>query len=318
MENLAYSLNVVTPIFLLVIIGYILRRINWMSDRLADEGARLVFNLALPCSVFRSIMNSDISQTFNAKLVFTTVGAIVGIFAVLCLVVPKLMKSPSDAATIIQAIFRSNFLILGVPMARKMFGEAGMGPTTLLLAFAIPAFNVLAIVAFTLIANNDPSVGVGKRALNAFVGVLKNPLFVGAVLGIIFSLMHLKLPVFLDEAVGDIGAMATPLALLTMGAKFDISKFKASISVTLIAAFCRIIVCPFVVVGIGILLGFRGYELVALYVLFSAPTAVSSYVMAKNMGGNGNLASQVVLVTTFFAMFTITFGIFLLKTFALI
>jgi len=318
MDNLAYSLNVVTPIFLLVIIGYILRKVGWMSERLAEEGARLVFNLALPCSVFRSIMNSDITQTFNAKLVFTTVGAIVGIFAVLCLVVPKLMKSSSDAATIIQASFRSNFLILCVPMARNMYGEAGMGPTTLLLAFAIPSFNVLAIVAFTLIANNDPSVSIGKRALNAFIGVLKNPLFIGAVLGILFSLLRIKLPTFLDEAVGDIGAMATPLALLTMGAQFDVQKFKSSLSVTMIAAFCRVIVCPLVVVGTGILLGFRGYELGALYVLFSAPTAVSSYVMAKNMGGNGNLASQVILVTTFLSMFTITFGIYLLKCFALI
>jgi len=318
MENLMFSLNVVTPIFLLVIIGYILRRINWMSDRFAEEGARLVFNLALPCSVFRSIMNSDITQTFNAKLVFTTVGAIFGTFALLCLIVPRLMKDRADAATIIQAIFRSNFLILGVPMARNMFGEAGMGPTTLLLAFAIPSFNVLAIVAFALIANNDPSVSLGQRTVKAIVNVMKNPLFIGAVLGIIFSLFQLKLPTFFDEAVSDIGAMATPLALLTMGAQFDVKKFKSSISVTMIAAFCRVIVCPVVVIGIGILLGFRSYELGALYVLFSAPTAVSSYVMAKNMGGNGNLASQVILVTTFLSMFTITFGIYLLKCFALI
>ena len=132
------------------------------------------------------------------------------------------------------------------------------------------------------------------------------------------TLLRIKLPSVLDEAVSDIGAMATPLALLTMGAQFDVKKFKSSISVTMIAAFCRVIVSPVIVIGVGILLGFRGYELGALYVLFSAPTAVSSYVMAKNMGGNGNLASQVILVTTFLAMFTITFGIFLLKSFALI
>lgn len=318
MDNLIYSLNVVTPIFLLVIIGYILRRIHLMSDRFADEGSKLVFNLALPCSIFRSIMNSDISQTFSAKLVFTTVGSIVGIFVILCLIVPRIIKDRPDAATVIQGIFRSNFLILGVPMARNMFGEVGMGPTTLLLAFAIPTFNVLAVIVFVLIVNNDPSISLGQRVFQAFKKVLKNPLFIGAVLGIIFSVFQIKLPTILDETVSDIGSMATPLALLTMGAQFDIKKFKSSISLTMAAAVCRVVVCPVIIVGIGILLGFRGYDLGALYVLFSAPTAVSSYVMAKNMGGNGSLASQIVLVTTFLSMFTITFGIYLLKAFSLI
>lgn len=318
MDNFLYSINVVAPIFLLVLIGYLLRRIGWMSDNFAEEGARLVFNLALPCSVFRSVMNSDLSQTFNAKLVSITLCAIFLTFLIPSLIVPRFIRDRSDAATVVQGIFRSNFLILGIPMARNMFGEAGLASTTLLLAFAIPTFNVLAIVAFALIANNDPSVTIGQRAARTFVNVLKNPLFIGAVLGICFSLLPIRLPTILDKGIADIGAMATPLALLTMGAQFDLKKFQSSISMTMIAVVCRIIVGPVLVVGAGILLGLRGYELGALYILFSAPTAVSSYVMAKNMGGNGNLASQIILVTTFLSMFTITFGIYLLKCFALI
>ena len=318
MDSLIYSLNVVAPIFLLVIVGYFMRRLHLMSEAFAEEGAKITFKLALPLSIFRSIMTSDISQTFNGKLVFTTLGGIFGTFLILCLVVPRLIKDRPSAATVVQAIFRSNFLILGVPMARNMFGEEGMGSTTLLLAFAIPSFNVLAIVDFAIIANNDPSKSIGSRAAHTFMEVLKNPLFVGAVLGIIFSLGRIRLPGILDSATSDIASMATPLALLTLGAQFDFQKFKSSINVTLIASFCRIIVCPAIIVGTGILLGFRSYDLGALFVLFSAPTAVSSYVMAKNMGGDGDLASQVILVTTFFSMFTITLGIYLLKSFALI
>ncbi len=318
MDSLLYSLNVVTPIFLLVIVGYALRHMNIMSGNFAEEGAKMTFKLALPLSTFRSICNSDITQTFHAKLVITTLSGIIGMFLILCLIVPRIIKSRPQAATVVQAIFRSNFLILGVPMARNMFGEEGLGPTTLLLAFAIPAFNVLAIIAFTVITNNDSNGVLWIRIRNTVIEVLKNPLFCGAVLGIIFSLFQIRLPSVLDKAVSDIASMATPLALLTMGAQFNIQKFKSDIKISLSASFCRLVFFPCLIIGTGILLGFRGPELGALFVLFSAPTAVSSYVMSKNMGGDGDLASQIILVTTFFSMITITLGIYLLKMFALI
>lgn len=318
MDSLVYSLNVVTPIFLLVLVGYALRHMKIMSGEFAEEGAKITFKLALPLSTFRSICNSDISQTFHPKLVLTAVAGIVGMFLLLCLIVPKLVKSRPQAATIVQGIFRSNFLILGVPMARNMFGEEGLGPTTLLLAFAIPAFNVLAIIAFTIMVEDHSSEVLGTRIRKTIIEVLKNPLFCGAVLGIVFSLFQIRLPSILDKAVSDIATMATPLALLTMGAQFNITQFKSNIKISVAASFCRLVLCPCLVIGSGILLGFRGPELGAIFVLFSAPTAVSSYVMSKNMGGDGDLASQIILLSTFFSMFTITAGIYLLKSFALI
>jgi len=318
MDSLLYSLNVVTPIFLLVIVGYALRHLNVMSSNFAEEGAKITFKVALPLSTFRSIYNSDISQTFQPKLVFTAVAGIVGMFLILCLTVPRIIKNRPQAATVVQGIFRSNFLILGIPMARNMFGEEGLGPATLLLAFAIPSFNILAIIAFTVIVNNNPGDNLAPRIKKTILEVLKNPLFCGAVLGILFSLFQIRLPSVLDKAVADIAAMATPLALLTMGAQFNIQRFKADIKISLIASFCRLVLFPGLIIGAGILLGFRRFELGALFVLFSAPTAVSSYVMSKNMGGDGDLASQTILVTTFFSMITITLGIYLLKLFALI
>ena len=318
MDSLLYSLNVVTPIFLLVIIGYALRHMNVMSSSFAEEGAKITFKLALPLSTFRSIYNSDISQTFQPKLVLTALAGIFGMFFILCLVVPRLIKSRPQAATVVQGIFRSNFLILGIPMARNMFGEEGLGPASLLLAFAIPSFNILAIIAFTVIVNNDSGVSLGPRIRKTVLEVLKNPLFCGAVLGILFSLLQIRLPSVVDKAVADIAAMATPLALLTMGAQFNVKRFKADVKISMIASFCRLVLFPCLIIGAGILLGFRKYELGALFVLFSAPTAVSSYVMSKNMGGDGDLASQIILVSTFFSMITITAGIYFLKMFGLI
>ncbi len=318
MDSLVYSLNVVTPIFLLVIVGYALRRMKIMSPEFAEEGAKITFKLALPFSLFRSICNTDISQTFRPRLVITTLAGIIGMFLLLCLIVPRLVKSRPQAATIVQGIFRTNFLILGVPMARNMFGEEGLGPTTLLLAFAIPSFNVLAIIAFTLLTGDHTGEVLGARVRKTLLEVLKNPLFCAAVLGMVFSLLHIRLPSVLDKAMADIGSMATPLALLTMGAQFDVKRFRTDIKVSMLTSLCRVVVCPCVIIGAGILLGFRGSELGALFVLFSAPTAGSSYVMSQNMGGGGDLASQIILVSTFLSMFTITAGIYLLKLFALI
>ncbi len=318
MDSLIYSLNVVSPIFLLVIVGYALRHWKIMSGEFAEEGAKITFKLALPLSLFRSIYNTDIGQTFRPKLVITTVAGIIGMFLILCLTVPRLVKSRPQAATVVQGIFRSNFLILGVPMARNMFGEEGLGPTTLLLAFAIPTFNVLAIIAFTVMTGEQTGEVLGARIRKTILEVLKNPLFCGALLGILFSLFHIRLPSILDKATADIAAMATPLALLTMGAQFNVQRFKSDIKISAAAAFCRLVLFPFLIIGTGILLGFRGPELGAMFVLFSAPTAVSSYVMSKNMGGDGDLASQIILVSTFFSMVTITAGISLLKAFAFI
>ncbi len=318
-DSLMYSMNVVVPVFLIVLIGFAVRKMGIVDDRFVDNGTKLTFKLALPLSIFRSIYSSEIGEIFNINLVVFAVSGIVILFLVLCLLMPLFIKDKAVCATVIQGIFRSNFLILGVPLAANMFGQEGLAPTTLLLGFAIPAFNLLAIVAFSVIVGDGHEEGSklakwGRIVLN----ILKNPLFLASVLGMLFSCFHIKLPTILEKTVSDIGSMATPLSLLVLGAQFDLKKVKSNLNMLVLTTLGRIVVVPLVVVGLGILLGYRSYELGAIFVLFSAPTAVSSYVMAENMGGDGDLAGQAILTTTFFSMFTITLGIYLLKVFGLI
>ena len=299
MEILLFSANCVLPILLIMAAGYVLRRLRVVSAAFVAQANQFCFQVTLPIQLFCNIYRQQ-PQAGGGRLIGFAVVAVLAVAGLLCLLVPGVERDRRACASMIQGIFRGNFLLFGLPLALNMFGEEGVLPTALLLPVAIPLYNVLAVVILTHFGEGSKGIAI-KPMLQ---GIIRNPLILASVLGLLVSLMPFSLPDFLAAVLENIGATATPLALMMLGAQFDFGKLRGNLK--------KALACT------AVLLGFRGPELGAIFILFCAPTAVSSYVMAQNMGADGDLAGQLVVLTTIFSGITLFAQTALLKGLALI
>ncbi|MHC1693762.1 MAG: AEC family transporter [Eubacteriales bacterium] len=317
LDSLIYSLNAVAPLIITVALGYFIKRTGLLSEAFWNGADKLVFNVALPTYLFIECSSSDFSVLFDLKYILFCLAGILTVFAGGCLIVPSIIKDKAKRGAFIQGIYRSNFAILGIPIAGALFGEDGVKLAAMMLVFAIPAYNVLAIIILSI---NRPGDGSGKApsAGKIALGILKNPLIWGIILAVPFALTSATLPAFLDKSVTYVGNISTPLALLCLGAGFRFEDLKGRAGIALIAAGIKVMLIPTIACTIGVLLGFRGQQLGLIFILFGAPTAVSSFIMAKNMDSDYKLAGQIVLATTILSGFTIFVGSFVLRLLSLI
>lgn len=316
MENLLFSLNAVLPLLLLITAGYIIARLNIVSRHFLGEANRFVFRVALPFMLCRNIYLTNFSDAFDPALVGFALASILLITALGALIVPLFAKNRQTIGAIIQAIYRSNYILFGLPLATNLFGTAGAAPTSMLIAFTIPTYTLLAVIILTYYGPDYQRQSGGLMlAVKPILGdIIKNPLIVGSIIGLIINILPFTVPQFLDKTVSDIGSIATPLALIIMGSQFDFSQLQGRLKTANIVALSKLVLTPIIMVSLAILLGFRGPKLGALYILFAAPTSVTSYIMARDMKSDHILSGQLVILTTLLCGFTLFIGIYLLRT----
>ena len=273
------------------------------------------FYVTLPCMLFKNIYQMDTTDLTRFGLVTYSVIALVLSIAVAWGISRLFQIDNRQRGAFIQGSFRTNFLILGLPLAESLFGPQGIAPTVILLVVSIPLFNVIAIVLLTIYQEQHvASISVKKIIKD----VIKNPLMIATGLALVFVYSSLTLPLVIEKSIFNISDIATPLALIILGGQIDLSKVKGNLTLSLMATSLRVVFIPFCVIAGAILLGFRGNELGAIFILFSAPTAITSFVMAKNMGSDEQLAAQIVVLTTMVSIVTLPVGILVMKYFTLI
>ena len=317
LDSLIFSLNAILPLIILVVLGFLLNKYRILPEPFLLGADKAVFNLALPVYLFVETYTAQgLDELFNPKLIAFCLSAVVVLLLSLCVIVPLIIKDKKTRGAMIQGIYRTNFAILGIPLAGALFGDEGTKIAVVLLSTTIPIYNVAAVIILSV--NTDDGKGkvsVGKVLLN----IVKNPLIIAIVLALTLKFTGLILPAPISKSLSHIAGMSTPLALIALGAGFKFSELgggrlkKAAIAV----AFKNVIV-PVIMCSAAILLGFRNAELGLVFVLFGAPTAVSSYIMAKNMKSDYQLAGQIVLLTTCVSAFTIFLGTFVMKSAGLI
>ena len=308
MEELRLSANAVLPVFLMMAAGYLARELRVLERGDVGKMNRVAFRVFLPCLLFYNVYRSDLSSAVNGALIAYAVGGVLAVFAVAYAAVVRLEPLNERRGVIIQGIFRSNYVILGLPIAQALLGEGDLGPVSVLIAIVVPLFNVLAV--FVLERFRGGSVKAGEVLLQ----MLKNPLVISSALGILALVLGLKLPSVLEKTVSGLGAVATPLQLFLLGAFFRFEGLgryaKALTAVTGI----KLVVTPAVFLSLAAALGFRGAEFVALLGIFASPTAVNSFTMAQQMGGDAELAGDIVVSTSVFSAVTMFLWIFAFKT----
>ena len=309
MENLIISLNVVLPLFFSIAMGYVLKKLEMYDAATLKIINKLVFKVFLPLYLFHSIYSTDLSVAFNPKVIFFSVAGILIWFLILMFLVPLFEKDNAKRGVMVQAMFRSNFVLFGLPVAISLCGEDKIGITSLLMGVIVPVYNVLAVVTLEVFRGGKPSI---KKIIT---GIVKNPLIIASVLGVLFYLLKIDLPYAVEKTVVDFGKIATPLALMALGGEFRFSKVKGDIKQLMVSVAGKLIISPLFMVTAGILLGFRNEVLVPILLMSGAPTAVSSYTMAQQMGGDGELAGEIVVFTTGISIITIFIWVFVLKQF---
>lgn len=312
MNALIFSFNVVIPILIIVLLGYVIKHVGLIDDNFVNSAIKFNFNIGLTVLLFKNIYTTNIRQNFDLRLTVFSLLCIIGTVVILCITVPFFIKDKKRASAMIHTMYRSNFLILGIPLALNMFGESNITHVALLMPIIIPTYNFLAV--FILLAfDENLEENNGKKIKAVIINVIKNPLILSSIVAISLQLFSLRLPLFIERAIFDISSIATPLALITLGAQFNFKRTIGNIKYSIIASVVRLIINPLIVILLAIILGFRGYNLGAIFILFSSSSAVTCYLMAKEMKSDYELTGDVVLITSLFSIATIFIGLYLLR-----
>ncbi len=312
MNNLIIAFNVVLPLFLCISLGYFLRQIKLVDEFSLNKINKLCFKVFLPIYLFDSVAKTDLSSAFNGKVVLFAVSSLVVLYIALMLIVPRIEKDNKKCGVIIQAIFRSNFALFGLPMAASLCGEEDLGPTSLLIGIIVPLYNVLAVITLETFRGGKPNF---KKILK---GIITNPLIIAPALGALVYLLGISFPSAIEKTITDLGRVATPLSLVALGGSFTFHKVRGYTKQLILGISGKLIFTPLVMVSIAAALGFRNETLVPIMIMFGAPTAVSSFPMAQQMDSDGELAAQFVVFTSAFAILSIFLWIFVLKQLTLI
>ena len=310
MENLIFSLNVTVPIFLIILVGGLLKRIGILTDGFSSAADKYVFKIALPVQMFKDIAVMDIRADFSWKFVLFCMAATTFMFAACWILGHLFLKDKSMVGAFAQAAARGSAAILGIAFVENIYGSSGMTP--MMIVAAVPLFNIYSVIILTVTSSESKVSGdLIKKTLK---GVVTNPIIIGIAAGMVFSLLRLPYPVILSKSVGYIASTATPVALLVLGATFKGREALQKIRPTLAAAFLKLVGTPAIIFPIAIAMGFRGSELVAIMIMLASPTTVTCYIMAKNLGGDETLSASVVMTATVLSSITLTLWVFIIRT----
>lgn len=311
MTNFIFSLNVVAPLFVLMIAGYSCRQIRFITDEFLGQLNRFVFRFCLPLMLFQDIRISYSGDFSNTNLIGASLIGISAVILISFLTVPLFVKQKGQRGSMIQGIYRSNFLIYGLPLATGMYGDDARASISMLMGIMIPFYNVAAVIILSIFSETGNTRISVKNILKSIV---TNPLILGCFFGLMGGIGHWTLPSFLETPFAQLAGTATPLALFVMGGEFKFRSLKNNLNKVLIASVARLIIVPVIALYIFVQSGFRGVDLAVLISIFATPTAMASYIMAKNMGNDGMLSAQIVVLTTACSCVTIFFIIYFLRT----
>ena len=314
MENLIFSLNATIPVFLLMVLGLALRKIGWIDEAFASRMNKFVFRVPLPVLLFQDLATVDFYEMWDGRFVlFCFAVTFLGI--VIAGLLSLLLKNRRIQGEFIQASYRSSAALLGIAFIQNIYGSAGIAP--LMIIGSVPLYNIMAVAVLSFFSPERKKLDAGT-VKKTWKGIVTNPIIIGILIGMLWSLLRLPLPEIAAKTVSSIGATATPLGLMAMGASFDFRKALGQKGPALAASFLKLIGFCAVFLPIAAAMGFRQEKLVAILIMLGSATTVSCYVMAKNMGHEGTLTSSVVMLTTLGSAFTVTAWLYILKSLRLI
>jgi hypothetical protein len=324
MNNLIVSLKVIAPLMLYMLMGVALKKSGKLPEKLNTDINKLLVTVFLPFLMFKNIYNADLSGINGKFGLYAGIATIIGWCAcfLLCSIVEK---DPAKVGSMVQGMFRSNAVIFGIPVAESLFGVGNTVEVALALAICVPIYNTLSVVVLEICGQKAAiakgKAGAGKTKLNGksiLLGIAKNKLIWGALLGFLVNALNLDLPDVLDSVVAGMSGVITPMAFITLGASFSLRSAKNNRRDLVLVTLVKLVIYPLLYMLLPIHWGWSGYVMGAMLLTSASPTAISSYPMAKAMGCDGDLSGEIVVVTSVFSILTMFLWIFGLKQFGLL
>ena len=329
MYSFLYSINATVPIFLVMIVGWVIKQLGVIDDHFANVANKYVFKVALPVLLFRDLAAADFKSQFDVKFVLYCMIVTTIMFSGIWICTEIFMKDDTQKGAFVQASFRSSAAILGMAFIQNMYQSTGMAP--LMIVAAVPLFNIFSVIVLTFKAHpeyhgsregkfigklisTDKKENIKKACFN----IVTNPIIIGIVLGLLSSLAGLRYPVIINKTINNIAQTATPVALICIGASFEGKKAIKKIKPTVIATFLKLVGLAAIFLPIAVKMGFRNQELMAILIMLASPSTVTCFVMAKGMDNDEVLSSSIVVLTTLLSSVTLTAWIFILRNFGLI
>lgn len=321
MSDFLFSVNAVLPIVIMVAIGYAVKGLGFLNEKAAGAINKVVFRLLLPCSLFINVYSiEDIASVDWTYMVFAAIASVL-IFLVAIPATKLVTTENTQRGALIQGMYRSNYALIGIPLATSLYGEEGAMIATLLSAFIIPLFNVLAVIGFSVLGDGEKKPSLKKMV----VDIVKNPLIVSILLGAVCLAVRsvfrrwgvaVRLsdltPVY--SVINQLSKTATPMALLALGAQFEFSVVSGMKKQIIFGTCMRTVLIPAIFLFVAYVMDcFNGAHFAAFVALFATPVAVSSVPMAQEFGADTRLAGQLVVWTTLVSTLSIFLFCFALK-----
>jgi len=289
-------------------LGYSIREFKLVTESGFNMFSRVTFYIFIPSLLFINIYKSDLTSSFNARLIAYAIISLFITCVILYFVIPRIIKDKWDQPVVMQGIFRGNFIIYGMCIVQTIYPDADMGMVALLSAFIVPLYSVITVLLFEMYSDKKNN----KKDL--LFNVIKSPMVFSGILGIFFLITGLKIPGLLLDQIESVSKLGTPVALLCLGGTFKIQAMKQHKKPLMVACIGRLIIVPMVFITAAILMGIRGMELATIMALNAAPVAASSFPMARELGGNGELAGEVVVMTSLLSIVTVFCWVLLLTS----
>ena len=316
MDTFLFSINATLPVFLTIVIGYVLKRFGFFSEEFTVAADRFTFRVTLPVLLFTDIATSDLSGDYDIKFMLFCMGASCLAFFIIWGAAVLCIKDRSKIGAFVMASFRGSAAVLGIALVKNIYGSTGLAP--LMVVSVVPFYNAFSVIILTLYAEREE----GAEAKIPFGKIIKeivtNPLILAVAAALPFTFFHITIPAIPMKVLQNLAAIATPFALVILGAGFTFKAASKRPDLTAIATFIKVALLPLIFVPLAVLFGFRNEALVAIAVMLASPSTVACYIMARNMRNDSRLVSGIVMTTTLISPVTITAMIFILRSFELI
>ena len=308
-NNLIFSLNIVMPLVVLAVIGYIAKRAGLISDGFLAGGNKIIFYLAIPTTLFNSLYGVNLGDVFDPGfMAFTAIWTIASFAAIWLLTNLALRKRhPGIISAYVNGAHRGNLAMLGLPLLFSIFGEGYYAAkVAMATAIIIPIYNIQTIILLTVHSSSQKKLNIG----DLLTGIIKNPPIIGTTLGLAAAFTGLALPTIAEQAINSLASLTVPLALICLGAAITFKGFDTKFKFALTSGLIKVAALPIITIAIARLLGFHGNDLTILMILHGTPAAVGAYVMIAEFGGDTYVAGTNVMLTTVLSAFTLSVLIF--------
>lgn len=311
MNSFLVAARVVVPMAMMMAVG-VLMRLTGVTDRpTMKQVDQIVTKVAMPLLMFQNIYTTDFARFRGSGYFLYGAAGLLLVFLLGITLVPKLMPEPARAAAMGQALLRPNYILFGNAVAESLYGAGNVGIVMLMGAFTVPFFNALSVILLEFGRNSTATPGKLAKS------ILKNHIVIAALIALLMKLVKLGLPAMAEDVVFELAGLATPLSFLSLGVSLDVGAIGRNRRPLILGIVTRLVLIPAVFVTAAIALGFRGQELCAIFLLFAAPTAVSSYPMAVAMDADSGLAGQMVIFTTVCCLPTFFLWVMAMSSFGL-